>query len=164
MPSITFVGVELKNVVRTAKEATFHFSAEYTAKVAKHFQWGDPSDSDKKADKDGALAGGSMALTPKDAKQKAFEGTRPDVLEVALATCGKFKITRLQTEGSKGKGTRRRIDFVATSIDGDAAMKAEKWLQLAAKIKAELCCDYRVKDSGAPGEGDAVDMSGGETE
>lgn len=164
MPSITFVGVELKNCVRTAKEATFHFAAEYTAKVAKHFQWGEPSDSDKKADKDGSLAGGTLTLTPKDAKQKTIEGTRPDVLEVALATCGTFKITRLQTEGSKRKGTRRRIDFVATSVDADAAMKAEKWLQLAAKIKAELCCEYRVKDSGAPGEGDSVDMSGGDEE
>ena len=164
MPSITFVGVELKNCVRTAKEATFHFAAEYTAKVAKHFDWGEPVDSAKKLPLDGALAGGTMTLEAKESKQKSIEGTRPDVLEVALATCNGFIVTRLQTEGTKGKGTKRRIDFVATSIDADAAGKAEGWLSMIGKLKASACFDYRVMESAANEGGTEVDMSEEEAE
>ena len=160
MPSITFVGVELKNCVRTAKEATFHFAAEYTAKVGKAFEWGDLNETCKKFTLDGSLAGGTMVLEPKETSQKTMDGTKPDVMSVSLTTCDSFTVTRLQSEGSKGKGIRRRIDFCATSIDSDACMKAEKWLQLIGKMKASLCCEYRVLDTGAPNNtGSAVDVT-----
>ena len=150
MPSITFHGVELKNVQRVPAAATFHFCAELTAAVVKHLEWGDLPDGSKKATMDGQLAGGSFTLTPKDKKQQSIEGTRPDEFACNLLTCSNFVVTRQQIEGTRGKGVKRRIDFVCKSADLDAATKAEAWLCMAGDTKAVLAIAYSAKESGAP--------------
>jgi hypothetical protein len=158
MPSITFSGVELKSVSRVPAAATLHFACELTAGVIKHLEWGELPDGSKKATMDGQLAGGTFTLTPKESKQKTIEGVRPDELSANLLTASGFVITRQQIEGTRGKGVKRRIDFVVKCADCDAAAKAEAWLCLAGDTKASLAISYSAREtqaaSGDDGEGD----------
>lgn len=150
MPSVSFTGVELKKVDRIAAAATFHFTCELTASVVKHLEWGELPDGSKKASMDGQLAGGNFTLTPKEAKQKSIDGTRPDEVSCALLTASGFVVTRQQIDGTRGKGVKRRIDFVVKSADQDAAAKAEAWLCMAGDTKAQLSIAYSAKETGQP--------------
>jgi hypothetical protein len=152
MPSITFQGVELKSVSRVAAAATLHLACEFTQAVARPMEWGDMSDAAKKQTMDGQLAGGSFRLTAKPGKQRVIEGTLPNELNANLLTASGFVVTRQQIEGTKGKGVKRRIDFIVKSADADAAAKAEAWITLAGDTRGVLVVNYSAKESGAPGE------------
>ena len=157
MPSITYQGVELKSVSRVAAAATFHFCCELTAAVARPMGWGSLCDAAKKQTMDGQLAGGKFTLSAKeDGKQKSIEGTRPDELTANLLTASGFVVTRQQIEGTKGKGTKRRIDFIVKSADPDAAAKAEAWITMAGDTKAVLVIDYRAKEEASTTEEEAA--------
>ncbi len=154
MPSITFSGCMLEKVDRVAAAATLHFACELTASVVKHLKWGDLPDAAKKAPMDGQLAGGSFVLSPKQAAQQQIEGTLPDEMQAAVLTVGNFVITRLQIDGSRGKGVKRRINFVLKSADQDAAAKAEAWLTMAGDTKGSLRVEYSAMGSVEPATDD----------
>jgi hypothetical protein len=161
MPSITFSGAVLEKVDRIPAAATLHFSCELTAAVAKKMEWGDLPDAAKKSPMDGQLAGGSFVYSPKEAAQKQIEGTLPDEMQANILTVGGFVITRMQIEGSRGKGVKRRINFVLKSADADAAAKAEAWLTMAGSTKGSLRVEYSAMGT-APtqGEDDSEDDAG----
>ncbi len=154
MPKITFTGAVLEKVDRVAAAATLHFQCELTASVGKHLEWGDLPDGSKKSAMDGQLAGGSFVLSPQQGKQMAIKETLPDELSANLLTCGGFVITRMNLEGTKGKGFRRKITFALKSPDEDAAAKAEGWLTSVGDLKASLSVSYSSKESGKPEESD----------
>lgn len=147
MPSITFSGVVLEKADRVSAAATLHFACELTASVVKHMKWGDLPDAAKKAPMDGQLAGGSFVLSPKEARQTQIVGTLPDEMQAAVLTVGGFVITRMQIEGSRGKGVKRRINFVLKSADADAAAKAEAWLTMAGDTRGSLRIEYSAMGS-----------------
>lgn len=155
-------GAVLKKVERDKRGGKLHFSAEWTTKLQQQMLWGPPDSKDTSTTKEGSLVDAQIAISP---KQKDLFNKGEFV--AACTTVGPFTIVRRELKGSKDKGFRHELHFVAKFIDKGVAAVAETWLMTVGDGPGRLIIagTYSERQAGGEGDGDGdgdEDGEGGE--
>jgi len=133
MEHITYTNAELQSFTRNKKGGTAKFIAPLTVPVMKALELTEIPDFAT------SLDAGEIHHTATEMMLRAKEGDLADYeVTVSIAAVSKFEVTRLETKGKRGKGSRLQLSFVVSFADATGCAHLEQHLLSAGP------CNLRV--------------------
>lgn len=145
MDKLTFTSAQLLGFSRDASGGTATFSSTLNTNVEKAMGWTDIPSCATGATLEGELAASIIQLIPNDSELRRHE------IQLDVARVNKFKVVRLELEGTRQVGHRQELRFTVQFSDVKGARKLEEYILTCGKSKVVVSYTKQAVQEDLPG-------------
>lgn len=145
MDKLTFTSAQLLGFSRDASGGIATFSSSLNSHVEKAMGWTDIPACATGATLEGELAASIIQLIPNDGELRRHE------VQLDVARVNKFKVVRLELEGTRQVGHRQELRFTVQFSDVKGARKLEEYILTCGKSKVVVSYTKQAVQADLPG-------------